>query len=51
MKKKKFIECGSCGCYHSSSFWGDCRDDDNRYALDEIPEGAIIITLEEQEED
>ena len=24
-------ECGSCDCYHPSDFYGDCRDDKNRY--------------------
>ena len=23
--------CGGCGAYHPISFYGDCRDDDNRY--------------------
>jgi hypothetical protein len=49
-KRKVFIECGSCGCYHPDDFWGDCRDDENRYALDELPGRAIIISLEEQME-
>ncbi len=23
--------CGCCGAYHPIGFYGDCRDDDNRY--------------------
>lgn len=26
-----FEECGCCGCYHPEGFYGDCRDDANRY--------------------
>ncbi|KKL83487.1 hypothetical protein LCGC14_1974160 [marine sediment metagenome] len=24
-------ECGCCGCLHPKDWYGDCRDDDNRY--------------------
>ena len=27
----KLIECGCCGAYHPVDFYGDCRDDANRY--------------------
>jgi hypothetical protein len=26
------VECGSCSCYHPADFFGDCRDDDHRFA-------------------
>ena len=24
-------ECGCCGCYHPKTYFGDCRDDNNRF--------------------
>uniref|UniRef100_A0A6M3LEB3 Uncharacterized protein n=1 Tax=viral metagenome TaxID=1070528 RepID=A0A6M3LEB3_9ZZZZ len=50
MKKEGFVECGCCGSYHQIDFHGDCRDDGNRFHFDELPEGADILTLEEQME-
>lgn len=41
-----YFECGCCGHYHRSTFWGDCRQDDERFVLDDIPEDAEIIDLE-----
>lgn len=34
----QFYECGICNCYHPAEWDGDCRDDDNRYAMDELDE-------------
>lgn len=31
-----YYECGCCGSYHPTSWDGDCRDDANRYALDQL---------------
>jgi hypothetical protein len=43
----RFYECGCCGCYHLEEFDGDCRDDLNRYTLDQIdPYLDEIIELE-----
>ena len=33
-----FISCGCCGAYHRTDFYGDCREDSERY--EEIPEGG-----------
>lgn len=33
-----FYECGICDCLHPCGFAGDCRDDSNRFALDELEE-------------
>ena len=30
-RSKVFIECGSCGCWHRSDFYGDCREDSERF--------------------
>lgn len=32
----KYEECGCCGHYHRPEFRGDCRDDSNRFSLDQI---------------
>jgi len=29
------VECDCCSCYHPKDFWGDCRDDANRFASPE----------------
>ena len=34
-KRITLVECGCCSCYHPNTFWGDCRDDANRYASPE----------------
>ena len=28
-----FVECGCCGAYHRADFWGDCREDAERYPV------------------
>lgn len=32
----KFFLCGCCEHYHSVSFYGDCRDDTNRFTADDL---------------
>jgi hypothetical protein len=53
--KHKFIECGCCGHYHPIDFWGDCRDDSNRFHIVQLEEMGYsfddILELDEQEED
>jgi hypothetical protein len=34
----QFYECGICDCWHSLLWDGDCRDDANRFACDELDE-------------
>lgn len=29
--KPQFFQCDSCNHYHSTGWYGDCRDDDNRF--------------------
>jgi hypothetical protein len=39
MKAKKKVEyylCGCCECYHPAKWDGDCRENANRYAMDEL---------------
>ena len=43
-----FIECGCCGAYHRSTYYGDCRNDLERFA--DIPADAIIVENETHED-
>lgn len=47
-RSNRFYECGGCGCYHREDFWGDCREDSERYP--ELPDGAEEIYWDEDEE-
>ena len=42
-----FIECADCGYYHPEDFYGDCRDDSNRFSYDELPDHAEYYDLDE----
>ncbi len=35
-KRKQFYDCGICGAYHPANWDGDCRDDANRFAPDQL---------------
>ena len=39
--QESFIECGCCGAYHRSTYYGDCRNNAERF--DDIPWDAIIV--------
>ena len=32
----KLVECGCCGFFHKETYQGDCRNDDERYTLEDI---------------
>jgi hypothetical protein len=34
----KFYSCGICGHFHPAEWDGDCRDDENRFLLEDIEE-------------
>ena len=34
--RPEFYECGICSCYHPANWDGDCRDDANRFATDQL---------------
>ncbi len=36
-----FIECGCCGAFHRTDFYGDCREDSERYP--ELPDDGIEV--------
>src|ERR1700704_3280708 len=40
-----YIECGCCGAYHRSTYYGDCRNDIERF--DDIPPHAVIVSEKE----
>lgn len=42
-----FIACGGCGAYHRTDFYGDCREDSERY--DEIPEDGEEVFDDDEE--
>ena len=46
-----YIECGCCGHYHRDDYFGECRDDAERFTLDQLPEGAMIRELVEFDDD
>ena len=49
-----FYECGICDQLHPCGFAGDCRDDSNRFALDELEERhgfANVVTVPMDEAD
>ncbi len=53
MKKKIYVECGSCGMYHLEDYYGDCRNNKQRFTFDQVFDEeekgtAEIITLEDQ---
>ena len=45
-KPRLFIECGCCGAWHRNDFYGDCRNDNNRFGFDELPDDAQVVELE-----
>jgi hypothetical protein len=49
--EKEYIECGCCGAYHRTDFFGDCRNDAERFNLEDIPNDAVIHSIEEQMEE
>jgi hypothetical protein len=36
-----FVECGCCGAYHRTDFYGDCRENSERF--DDLPTGAELV--------
>lgn len=46
----KYLECGCCGHYHRENYYGDCRNDDERFTLDDLEDMGVaeddIIDLE-----
>jgi hypothetical protein len=45
----RFYECGICDHLHSWTFSGDCRQDDARFAADEVPITAQIFSWEDRQ--
>lgn len=34
----KYVECGCCDCYHRVEYTGNCRNDEERFSVDELDE-------------
>ena len=47
----KFVECGCCGQYHPSDYYGECRDDKYRFNWEQLDERYGIDGWEEVFED
>jgi len=47
-KPGKFYECGICDCIHPWEFSGDCREDAQRYALDELEDDDELLSWEDR---
>lgn len=48
----KWIECGCCGAYHRYDYYGDCRNDEERF--DSIPdedEGRVLWLVTQMEDE
>lgn len=44
--KEDYSECGCCGQFHRSNYWGDCRNDEERFNEEDIPKDATIHFLD-----
>jgi hypothetical protein len=40
-----YVDCGCCGAYHRLDYYGDCRNDAERF--DDIPDEARIADADE----
>lgn len=38
-----FYECGCCGACHRYDYYGDCRNDAERFAV--VPDHAIVVGI------
>ena len=39
IEKVSMVECGCCECHHRSDFWGDCRNDSQRFMPHDYTDG------------
>lgn len=37
--KVPMVECGCCECHHRSDFWGDCRNNSQRFLPHDLSDG------------
>lgn len=47
----RYLECGCCGCYHKEGYEDDCRDDDERYTLNDFDfftDDIEVVPLDDQ---
>lgn len=43
-RTNRFVVCGCCGAYHRADFWGDCREDSERFET--LPDDAVLCESE-----
>ena len=46
-KEQEYVECGCCGGYHRCNYFGDCRNDTERFSFEDliradVPDDQII---------
>ena len=44
-----YFLCPCCDQYHHIDFYGDCRDDANRFNPDDLPEGWEEVELDKED--
>jgi hypothetical protein len=49
----QYVECGSCGGFHRSDYWGDCRNDAERFTAEDLdtkhgPNNWDYLSIEDQ---
>lgn len=49
MTTEAYVECGCCGQFHREAYWGDCRNDKERFFEDQLPKDSTITYLPEEE--
>lgn len=45
---RKFYECGICSCIHPWDWNGDCRDDANRFSLDDLARDDELLSMDDR---
>lgn len=44
--KPKFIECGCCECLHRADYYGDCRNDAERFNVEDLEKKYGVFGFE-----
>lgn len=44
----RVVSCSICGGYHPARYRGDCRDNENRYTLESLPEDTVVISEDDE---
>ena len=41
MTQQHYVECGCCGYYHRSDYYGDCRNDEERFTGQDLDDKGV----------